>query len=86
VEAAGGVGRLLVGWPAVGLLLAASASKEREFAAQADAFGVPLEPLGKAGGTNLTVTVAGSREPVLSLPAAAMAAIHREALPFWMRS
>jgi len=86
VEAAGGVGRLLFGWPAVGLLLAASASKEREFAAQADAFGIPLEPLGEAGGSELTVTVEGSPQPLLSLPAAAMAAIHREALPFWMRS
>jgi len=59
VDAAGGVGRLLFGWPPIGLLLAVSTDKEREFAALADTFGIQLEPLGEAGGPGLTITLAG---------------------------
>lgn len=85
VEAAGGVGRLLFGWPPVGMLLAVSPAKEREFAALADTHCIPLEPLGMTGGSDLVVSAAGSRTPLISLPVNALTAIHREALPFWMR-
>jgi len=84
VQAAGGLSEALFGFPPVGLTLTVPPEKERDIAALADEYGLPVYDLGETGGETLSVSVAGESKPAISFPALALAALHSESLPYWL--
>jgi len=84
VHSAGGIAEALFGFPPIGLTLTVPPEKERDIAALADAYSLPVYDLGETGGDALSISVAGETTPAISLPASALAALHGESLPYWL--
>jgi len=84
VQAAGGLAETLFGFPPVGFTLTVPPEKERDIAALADEYGLPVYDLGETGGETLSIAIAGENKPAVSFPATALAALHSESLPYWL--